>query len=255
MREKITLEKFRELKEKIVSFYNFFDSGGDYIPPIVEKLFNERNIVIYEEDEFENSDIKNNYENYEQYGEEFLSKITNLLLEIQNELLSYDLSDIPYEEWDNMVLYSNGLLDLSETKGNFDFSRIKVLQSDTRVEDKPELRMKNCNVINLGDLNFDKDHDFYQNVIIKKENFDEKTIASNKTVFLEDLTDNIKNILDSRNYYYTFSHFIDDLALFTKEDFVIIQSSPFFDYIFSADDSFLNRNLFNLFFKNGHKRY
>ena len=254
MREKITLEKFRELKEKTVSIYNFFDSGGDYIPPIVEKLFNERNIVIYEEDEFENSDIKNNYENYEQYGEEFLSKITNLPLEIQNELLSYDLSDIPYEEWDNMVLYSNGLLDLSETKGNFDFSRIKVLQSDARVEDKPELRIKNCNVINLGDLNFDKDHDFYQNVIIKKENFDEKTIASNKTVFLEDLTDNIKNILDSRNYYYTFSRFIDDLALFTKEDFVIIQSSPFFDYIFSADDSFLNRNLFNLFFKNSKNK-
>ncbi len=85
---KVSVEEFRQLKNSMIELAK-------------------RSIELYKNDSSNNTEV---------------SVVANDFYRLQNTLLSYDLSDIPFEEWKGMYLLSDGLLDLSKTHANIDFS-------------------------------------------------------------------------------------------------------------------------------------
>ena len=69
-------------------------------------------------------------------------------IRFQNELLSYDLSDIPFSSWEGLSLYSNDVLDLSNTHANIDFALLEDIDYKT-------IRLHGCNIKNIELINFD----------------------------------------------------------------------------------------------------
>lgn len=55
-------------------------------------------------------------------------KSTNAYFELEKKLFSYDLSDIPYEEWQGFAIMALATedLDLSNSHANIDFSLVEV---------------------------------------------------------------------------------------------------------------------------------
>lgn len=130
--------------------------------------------------EFEN--IKNRlftcYNNAEKYVEEnqttsdfdvesYIKDVIKEYVEIEEELLKYDLSDIPFESWDGMLLFSNDneTLDFSNTHANIDFSL---------VNSEGTINFRNCKIKNM---------DKYRERI-NPEYFDESVKRENKDIFI-----------------------------------------------------------------------
>ena len=68
-------------------------------------------------------------------------------ISLQNELLSNDLSLVPFEEWDNITFYFDGdVLDFSKTHANLDFNILKIPLNNRK------LNLEGCNVVNLDNL-------------------------------------------------------------------------------------------------------
>ena len=84
MIQKLTIEQFREIKNSIL------------------KLIKQAN-----------------NENDDQFDEDIFFRDYKALLD---RLLSSDLSDIPFEEWQGLYIFTDGELDLSKTHANIDFS-------------------------------------------------------------------------------------------------------------------------------------
>lgn len=97
---------------------------------------------------------------------EFLKPYTPIL----EELLQHDLSDIPAEEWDGIMIYNYGDLDLSNTHANFDFKKVEI-SSDTPIN------FKGCKISNLN----------YLQVPLLEECFDQEVIDANPQYFLSSL--------------------------------------------------------------------
>ncbi len=142
MREKLTLEKFRELKAKFLTEYQKFSQLAE------------------EQEEF----IEQNGE------EEFIKLYGESITSIINEIISYDLSDIPYEEWDGVFLFSFGSepLDLSLTHGNFDFDVLEGIECPSGVN------LKGCHLRHVEHL-YPK---------LPRHSFDEEFISSHPDLFL-----------------------------------------------------------------------
>lgn len=53
-------------------------------------------------------------------------EVVNIYLKMINEITEYDLSEIPFEAWENFNLYvsKNHSLDFSKTRANIDFNLI-----------------------------------------------------------------------------------------------------------------------------------
>ena len=73
----------------------------------------------------------------------------NKYLSLQEELLSYDLSDIDFSEWKNMVLIQD-TLDFSKTHANLDFSLIRSVEFE-------KINLDGCNIRNTEYLDYDED--------------------------------------------------------------------------------------------------
>ena len=133
MLEKLNLEEFRKYKE-------------------------EQQQLVGRLDEEEKALIENG--NYNE--EDFLKKGLEQLSELQSRLLSYDLSDISFEEWKDIVLVSSDKYpaDFSKTKANLDFEI-----SDIPITGKEIYNFRGCNVKNIESL------ESYSDTF-----FDEKTI-------------------------------------------------------------------------------
>ena len=71
---------------------------------------------------------------------------------MQNELLSYDLSLVPFEEWENMSFYfENDMLDFSNTHANLDFNILHIPLNNRKVN------LEGCNVVNVDGLYYDEE--------------------------------------------------------------------------------------------------
>ena len=126
--EKITLEKFNDLTYHLRIMMAFLHNGkvqdSDYLNGIISDLNSKGITRFLSEEDFNQSDIKDNYISYDDYRDTLLELYEDMYIQYQNELLSYDLSNISYKYWSGVTLIFEGKLDLSETKGNFDFSII-----------------------------------------------------------------------------------------------------------------------------------
>ena len=110
--------------------------------------------------------IKNSYQLSITIKEELANQYYNL----QNKLLSCDLSDIPFDEWKDLriIAYKGFIADLTKTKANIDFDIVSY---------SPYINYKGCNI-----RNFDK-----LNRIVNPNHFDDEIVKSNPNNFLSDL--------------------------------------------------------------------
>ena len=129
--EKMSLEKFYEIKEQLMK-----------MKPEIDKLWGEKQRDL----------IKKH-------------------IAIQVDLLSYDLSDIPFEAWEGMTIYSSFgcRMDFSYSKPNIDF---KLIRFDSLTQYN-YCDFHSCNVKNIY---------YYNNY--NDEIFDEEVINNNKELFL-----------------------------------------------------------------------
>lgn len=169
MLEKLNLGEFRKYKE-------------------------EQQQLVSRLDEEEKALIENG--NYNE--EDFLKKGLEQLSELQSRLLSYDLSDISFEEWKDIVLVSSDKYpaDFSKTKANLDFEI-----SDIPIIGKEIYNFKGCNVKNIESL------ESYSDTF-----FDEKTIEENSSLFLSD-----KFSQDIKDKYYSYNLSIEDISNLSDE--------------------------------------
>lgn len=119
-------------------------------------------------------------------------KLIEDYLFIQNELLSYDLSDIPSSEWSGMLIYGSDdyVPDFSKTHANLDLDLF----------DYPNLaNYRNCNVTGIKPS-------------MNPSMFDDKTISENSSVFL---SNNFSS--DFQSKFYSVSLDMDDLVNLTNE--------------------------------------
>ena len=152
MREKLTVEQFRQIKNQIMGLY--------------EQWENEDNDTIEE-------------------------KLAEQIQTLQDRLLSYDLSNIPFEEWNEYPIYSDNThaADFSKTKANIDFALVDYDGNGN---------FKGCNVKNLDKI-FAID--------LNPKEFDEQTIKNNSNIFLSDAFSN-----EFKDKYYNRSLTLEDLA-------------------------------------------
>lgn len=136
--EKLDLESFRSLKQEIIE---------------ISKIDNEESSKIDKKDE---------------------EKLIERYKEIIKELSNHDLSDIPFEEWEGMMLVAVADLDInidfSKTKANLDFSKILFARNDGKIN------FKGCNIVNFD----------FEKLEYSHEMFDEKFIEQNKEYFLDE---------------------------------------------------------------------
>ncbi len=182
MIEKMTLEQFREIKRQLASIIK-------------------QGVDLYEQHK--------NDENYNHDADE--KRLEEQYLEIQNRLLSYDLSDIPYAEWMNMEILSdeNHIADFSKTNANIDFSMLDY---------SPYANYKSCKIKNIRGVKR----------IIDSEHFDQEVIKSNPSLFLsESFPIPIKQKFYDRNLS------MEDLFSLSNDQIKELQSKQFmscFDY-------------------------
>ena len=182
MIEKMTLEQFREIKRQLSSIIK---QGDD----------------LYVQHK--------NDENYNYDADE--KKLEEQYLEIQNRLLSYDLSDIPYAEWMNMEIISDEshIVDFSKTKANIDFSMLDY---------SPYANYKSCKIQNIGGTKR----------ILDSEHFDSDVIRNNPSLFLSESFP-----ISIKQKFYDMKLNMEDLFSLSNEQIQELQSKQFmscFDY-------------------------
>lgn len=103
--------------------------------------------------------------------------------------MSYDLSDIPFEEWQGFQIKSNKIhvADFSKTSANIDFGIVDYFGNGS---------FKGCNVRNLNKIKGQ----------LNPNDFDKQTIQNNSFLFLTDIFDN-----EFKEKYYRGTLTIDDL--------------------------------------------
>ena len=164
MLEKLSLEEFRKYKE-------------------------EQQQLLGRLEEEEQSLKENGNYNEEDFFKKGLEELSGL----QSRLLSYDLSDIPFEEWEDIALVSSDKYpaDFSKTKANLDFYITGVVFTEKEV-----YNFKGCNVKNIESL------ESYSDTF-----FDEKTKRENSSLFLSD-----KFSQEIKNKYYSYNLSIKDIS-------------------------------------------
>ncbi len=85
-----------------------------------------------------------------EFTEEQEAALLAELNKLQETLLNSDLSDIPFEEWEGMFLYSEGELDLSKTHANIDFALLEDIAFES-------IKLDGCNLRNVGVIDYKED--------------------------------------------------------------------------------------------------
>ena len=166
MIEKMNLKQFQQIREQLTQ------------------------LIKQSEDNYE---AHKNDENYDDEVED--QKLADQYLAIQNRLLQYDLSDIPFEAWQGMQILSDEThaVDFSKTKANIDFDLVEYFKNGN---------FRGCNVRNLEKLG---SH-------LNPKDFDEETIRANSSLFLSDSFSE-----EFKNKYYSRSVSISDLATLSSQ--------------------------------------
>ena len=135
-----------------------------------------------------NYEIHKNDDNYDNSVEE--QRLIDQYYEIQNRLLQYDLSDIPFEAWEGMAIMSDEThaVDFSKTRANVDFDLVEYWGNGN---------FKGCKVRNLEKLR----------KFLNPKEFDEETIRANSSLFLSDAFSE-----EFKDKYYSESVSISDLS-------------------------------------------
>ncbi len=145
------------------------------------------NLVQKANDEYEKNKDNATYDNAA-HEQELLEAYSGL----QDQLLSHDLSEIPFEEWKGLEIFSDEAhpANFSKTKANIDFALLKYYGNGN---------FKGCHVRNLDQIpNY---------VTVDPDSFDDETINQNPSLFLS--TSFSKEFRDK---YYHGALAIQDLA-------------------------------------------
>ena len=165
--KKITLEQFINIKEKIAQLLTQFQ---DYLDD-------------HENDKDFNFDLSE-------------KKFIEQAFSIESSLFNCDLSDIPFETWQDFYIISdeNHVADFSKTRANIDFNMVTY---------PGYVNFKGCNVRNLEMVGR----------TLKPKDFDEETIRANSSLFLSDsFSEKFKD-----KYYSNIQLKISDLVDLTPE--------------------------------------
>lgn len=117
-------------------------------------------------------------EKQESMPEEELERLQEQLEQMMETLKNSDLSEIPYEEWENFTLIVQEL-DLENTGANIDFNLIRIPEEVK--EYGVEISLKGCNVRNFD---FDKSTFRYTDASFDEE-FVTKAVEENENLFPE----------------------------------------------------------------------
>lgn len=159
------------------------------------------------------------------------SEIIKKYIIVQNELFNYDLSDIPFEAWEEIHIFSFDFLDLSKTHANLDF-KIIDFSSENGVD------IRGCNVRNLTN-----------NQILIHENFvDEQVRKDFPNLFLSEIFST-----EFKNIFYNKKLSIDDLINLNEEQLNELDQKDIHRYLFSLNNN--ERELYNLIGKIPLKNY
>ena len=115
MIQKLTLEQFRKIKNSMLNLIE-----------LTEQRYSSGNQDRSEE-------------------EKFLREYKSL----QDRLLSSNLSDIPFEEWRGLYIFTDGELDLSKVHANIDFSLLAGIEYDS-------INLQGCNIRGIQALDYDE---------------------------------------------------------------------------------------------------
>ena len=190
--EKITLEKFREIKNQISDFIE--NVSNTVIESLEKGKIRVRTFMPLSQDEI--STIVDTVNRLKQLGINNYNDFITYAMNLQNELLNYDLSDIPFNEWHSYTFISdkNHEVDFSNTKANIDFEIVNYYGN---------IKFKGCNVINLDMINIE---------FLNSKNFDDDTIKRNNSIFLTDIFSD-----EFREKYYNRSLTLSDFYGLSKE--------------------------------------
>lgn len=138
MTERLTIEKFKEIKSQLAL------------------------IIKQAEESYEANKDKEGYN-----PDEDIQRYYNQYIELQSQLLSYDLSDIPFDEWRDIELDADekNILDFSKTNANIDISIVGYSEY---------VNYKSCNIRNMKSINR----------IINSDGFDDVVVQNNPNLFI-----------------------------------------------------------------------
>ena len=166
MIEKMSLERFQQIKDQLSKVY---------------EEFSEKFATL----------VKNNQESE---ASALLPEFYEKYLSVEKELLDFDLSDIPFEAWQGMIIASNNdVVDFSKTKANIDFNLVDC---------EGNINFSGCNVRNVGSLGRN----------LASVTFDANTINENQDVFLPNIFDDA-----FRTKFYNNELTFDDIANLSNE--------------------------------------
>ena len=139
-------------------------------PKITLEQFNEyksrcRAIIKEAEEDYEKNKDNPNYN-----SDELESTLVKRYMEVQSELLKFDLSPIPFSEWKDFVIIADKdhPVDFSNTHANIDFSIFEY---------NGGINFKGCNIQNIKSLK----------QMLKSSDFDQEVIDKNKEMFVSNL--------------------------------------------------------------------
>ena len=193
MNEKITLEQFKNIKEEVTRLLMQFQ---DYLDD-------------HENDKNFNFDLSE-------------KKFIEQAFLVESSLFNCDLSDIPFEAWQDFYIISdeNHVADFSKTRANIDFNMVTY---------PGYVNFKGCNVRNLEMVGR----------TLKPKDFDEETIRDNSSLFLSDsFSEEFKD-----KYYSNIQLKISDLVDLTPEQLQELEKKKpelhlnhkiYFSYIFKT---------------------
>ena len=132
---------------------------------------------------------------YHSNEEKYHSYYVDAALELQTGLLSYDLSNIPFEAWEDFTILSDKehYIDFSNTKANIDFSLVHYYGN---------ANFQGCNIRNLDSIK----------KLLRRQDFDQKTIQENPLLFL---SNSFSDELQKKYNHNQIS--MEDLASINKE--------------------------------------
>lgn len=158
MSTKLTLEEFLAKKEELMTIYKEFEQKFDFL---------------------------------EQEDETFIENFISEYYPKQVELLSYDLSDIPFDAWEGLLIYSDEtrIADFSKTHANIDFHKIEFDKYGD---------FRGCNLRNINRS---------QHIVV-----DESVKKDNPNLFFSD--DFPKDFI---NKYYDYNLTLEDILILSEE--------------------------------------
>ena len=192
MQEKMSIEQFQHIKNQCIraqkdaeNYYSLHEKDENFDVDAYEKRFFEEYSKIYE------------------------------------QLLQFDLSDIPFEAWKDMYIVSteNHVVDFSRTKANIDFEIVDYFGNGN---------FKGCNVKNISHVS-----NYFSSTL-----FDDETIKANSSVFLSDsFTEEFKSKFYLKNID------IEDYASLSDMQLEEIKQNALFE---SQYINYLNRTIYSI---------